>query len=457
MVVAVLFTALQGCTDRNRGVSRTALDEYVAAPDPSYRYEVARKTAGEGYVSYLVELTSQSWLSSNEVDRTLWKHWLVIVRPSEVRSSKALLFISGGLNGEPAPKQVDERMVKTALATNSVVAELMMVPNQPLKFAGETRELSGEALMAYSWDKFLRTDDSRWPLILPMTKAAVRAMDTITAICRLPQSEPLNIDSFVVAGNSKRGWTAWTTAAVDKRVVALVPLVSDMLNVKPSFVHQREAYGFLSPALAEYEALGIMDWQGTPEYRKLLTIVEPFEYRKRLTMPKYVINATGDQFFLPDSSQFYFRELRKPKWLRYVPNTEHSLSGSDAWNALVAFYDAILEGRPIPDYTWDMEDDGSIRVKTRDDPIHVRLWQASNLNARDFRVNSIGRAWKSSEITKGVDGVYVGRVAVPEQGWTAFMVELVFEHRPFPFKFTTSVRVLPEVLPFKYTPGSPPE
>ena len=30
-------------------------------------------------------------------------------------------------------------------------------------------------------------------------------------------------------------------------------------------------------------------------------------------MPKFVLNAAGDQFFLPDSSQFYYDELKGPK------------------------------------------------------------------------------------------------------------------------------------------------
>lgn len=38
------------------------------------------------------------------------------------------------------------------------------------------------------------------------------------------------IKKFMVAGESKRGWTTWTTAAVDKRVFAAIPIVMDMLD-----------------------------------------------------------------------------------------------------------------------------------------------------------------------------------------------------------------------------------
>src|SRR5262245_65524261 len=113
--------------------------------------------------------------------------------------------------------------VKLAMGTKSVVAELRMVPNQPLVFAGETQGRVEDSFIAYTWDKFLRTGDEKWPARLPMTKAAVRAMDSVTAFCATPQGGGSKIDQFVISGGSKRGWTTWTTAAVDKRVIAIIP------------------------------------------------------------------------------------------------------------------------------------------------------------------------------------------------------------------------------------------
>jgi len=78
-----------------------------------------------------------------------------------------------------------------------------------------------------------------------------------------------------------------------------------------------------------------------------MKIEDPYSYRDRFTMPKLIINSTGDQYFLPDSSQFYFDALPGEKYLRYVPNTKHSLN-SDARESLIAFYDAVLRGRPRP-------------------------------------------------------------------------------------------------------------
>src|SRR5690242_14922607 len=78
---------------------------------------------------------------------------------------------------------------------------------------------------------------------------------------------------------------AWTTAAVDNRVAAIVPAVIDLLNIEASFEHHYRAYGFWAPAIAAYQASGIMRWAGTSELDSLLQIEDPFSYRDRLTMP----------------------------------------------------------------------------------------------------------------------------------------------------------------------------
>jgi PhoPQ-activated pathogenicity-related protein len=437
---------------------QTALDRYVAAPDPNYSYHLMKTVPGAGYTTYVLEMTSQSWLTTNEVNRTLWQHWLTITKPDTVSSSTGLLFIGGGSNGKDAPKDADGKMIQTALATKSVVSEVRMVPNEPLIFAGDGRKRSEDAIIAYCWDKYLRTGDERWPTRLPMTKSAVRAMDTVTSFCASREGGGVKVTSFVVAGGSKRGWTTWTTAAVDKRVVAIVPIVIDMLNVEASFIHHWEAYGFYAPAVGDYTAMGIMDWQGTKEYRNLMKIVEPYEYRDRFTMPKFLINATGDQFFLPDSSQFYFKDLPGVKYLRYVPNADHSLKDTDALETLVACYNAILTKAPLPRFSWKTEADGALRVLPVDKPAAVKLWQATNPDARDFRVETLGRVWTSTALPAQSDGTYLAKVDKPEKGWTAYMVELTYRPKgaPAPFKFTTEVKVVPDVLPYKYHPKPHP-
>jgi len=458
LFLAALTTTLPAATsDRTAVGKRTALDRYVKAADTNYSFRLASTVKGDGYTAYMIDMTSQAWLTTNEVARPLWQHWLTLVKPDKVRSDIGLLFIGGGSHKTTPPSRPESNIVLVATETGTVVASLSNVPNQPTVFAGETKGRTEDSLIAYTWDKFLRTGDEKWPARLPMTKAAVRALDTMTAFCASEEGGRVKVDKFFVAGASKRGWTTWSTAAVDNRVIAIAPIVIDMLNVIPSFHHHFEVYGFYAPAVGDYTRAKIMDWDGTPEYRALMKIEEPYEYRERLTLPKFMINASGDQFFVPDSAQFYFKDLPGVKYLRYVPNADHSLRGTDAWMTLLACYSAVVNGSRLPQFSWTLQNDGAIRVKSQDKPAAVKLWQATNPDARDFRMDAIGEVWKSTDLKDEGGGVYTAGVEKPAKGWTAFFAELTFENgTAVPYKFTTQVRVVPDVKPFKYKQGTPP-
>jgi PhoPQ-activated pathogenicity-related protein len=274
-------------------------------------------------------------------------------------------------------------------------------------------------------------------------------MDAVTAFSASPEGGRAKVAKFVVSGASKRGWTTWTTAAVDTRVVAIAPAVIDMLNIGPSFEHHWRAYGAWSDAVQDYVDHGIMNWMRTPQFRALMKIEEPYEYRDRLTLPKFLINASGDQFFLPDSSRFYFDELKGEKHLRYVPNAGHGLEKSDAQASLHAFYASIVKGTPRPEVKWSFERDGSIKVVAKERPSDVRVWQAVNPAARNFRHDVIGSAYRSAPLQPSGPNTWVARVDPPAAGWTAFFVELTFAGSgKYPLKFTSGVRVLPDTLPF---------
>jgi len=163
----------------------TALDRYVAKPDAHYQWKLVRTEKENGVSSYTIDLTSQQWRTENEVDHPVWKHWLTITVPDIVAFPTAMLFIDGGSNNpNDEPRTADADMKRLALQSQTIAASVFMVPNQPLVFAdakgwGRTED----ALIAYTWDKFYRTGDEEWPARLPMTKAVVRAMDTVQAFC----------------------------------------------------------------------------------------------------------------------------------------------------------------------------------------------------------------------------------------------------------------------------------
>jgi PhoPQ-activated pathogenicity-related protein len=140
-----------------------------------------------------------------------------------------------------------------------------------------------------------------------------------------------------------------------------------------------------------------------------------------------------------------------------LPNSRHSTAGTDIIKSLAAFYDAILNDRPLPDYDWSVREDGAIVVRSNDAPVEVNLWQGTNPNARDFRVETIGEAaFTSTPLERRGDGTWVGEVRAPSTGFTAYFVELVFPGATrSPFKFTTEVSVTPDVLPYPWEDARP--
>jgi PhoPQ-activated pathogenicity-related protein len=262
----------------------------------------------------------------------------------------------------------------------------------------------------------------------------------------------LKVNEFVVSGGSKRGWTTWTTAAVDKRVIAIAPLVIDVLNLDPSMRNHFASYGFWAPAIEEYVEHRIMQRREFKRYGELMQLEDPFAYRSRFTMPKCIINATGDQFFCPDSSQFYFDELPGEKNLCYVPNTEHSLKESNAVETLVAFHHSIVNGKERPKFDWKFEKN-KLTINCQTKPTKVLLWQAVNPQARDFRVETIGRAYQSTELSHNAGGIYEVDLIAPEKGWQASFVQCEFDvGAPVPMRLSTSVKILPETLPYLAKP-----
>ncbi len=444
-MLAVLVTFLWASL-----AAATSLDDYIAKPDPGYAYSLVKTIDHPLGKIHILDMKSQAWRSEKEVNRTLWQHWVTVIVPNGVTADTALLWINGGGNRPTPPSGPDGMLTQIALQSRTVVIDLKTVPNQPLVFSDDptAKERSEDEIIAYTFDKFVKTGDGSWPLLLPMVKSAVRAMDTVQDFIPKATDGKLKINQFVVSGGSKRGWTTWLTAAVDKRVRAIAPCVIDVLNMDEQMRHHLAAYGFYSTAIEDYQDQDIFSKLDTPDGQKLISFVDPYEYRDRYTMPKFLLNSAGDQFFLPDSAQFYFKDLPGSKYLLYSPNTDHGLDGANADKALLAWYAGLLAGRELPQFSWEVAEQGHMVVNAKTRPTEVNLWTATNPDARDFRLETIGKAWTSSPLTGKDDGVYDAQVKAPEKGWTAYFVELRFDSgTPAPYRFSTEVRVVPDTLP----------
>ena len=177
----------------------TALESYLHNGDLTYGWEV-RETVRDGNATvYHLLLTSQKWQDIT------WTHQLSVIVPDRITHPGALLMITGGSvkDGQPnwnggIQEGLLAPMGKIAQDNRAVTAVLRQVPNQPLYDS-----LKEDALISYTLHRFQQDGDYTWPLLFPMTKSAVRAMDAVTEFCaeRLQRK----VEGFVVAGASKRG------------------------------------------------------------------------------------------------------------------------------------------------------------------------------------------------------------------------------------------------------------
>ena len=210
---------------------------------------------------------------------------------------------------------------------------LRHVPFQPL-FDGLTEDRA----IALTFDRYLETGDNEWPLLLPMVKTVVRAMDTIQTFAA--QEWGVQIGSFTVAGASKRGWTTWLTGAVDARATALAPIVIDVVNMGAQMKHASDTWGAPSPEIAPYTERHLPERLASPGGQSLLDIVDPYSYRHSLLQPKLIINGTNDKYWPLDALNLYWSELQGEKYILYVPNQGHDIKDYDrVIGSLVAFID----------------------------------------------------------------------------------------------------------------------
>jgi PhoPQ-activated pathogenicity-related protein len=445
------------------------LKNYVQRDDGAFAWTLVSTIQRPAYTVYVLDMKSQRWRTPEDftADETLWQHYVTLIVPTGPVAQTALLHITGGDKDTGPPTAADfasgkplDVLAQEAVATRSIAVNLPNVPREPVTFAGDESEnpvRSEDRIIAYTFDQFLKnpTLDTQWPLLLPMVKSAVKAMDAVQAF--LPTVAPTtHVQDFVVTGASKRGWTTWLTAAVDDRVRAIVPIVFDALNLGEQMVHHYGVYGFFSFAIAPYGEMNVFERILTLQGQLLGKVVDPYTYLNngRFNIPKLIVNSTGDQFFVSDSAQYYFHDLPGDNnYILYVPNSGHGLDatqgmGSVAVQGIAAFYNAIIHGLPLPQFSWKVLDDGTIRVQTVTQPLEVKLWQATNPDARDFRLTidkegtPSGITWTSTPLTSQGGGVYLGNVATPATGARGYYVELTFASPlPFPYRFTTELRV----------------
>ena len=392
------------------------LKNYVDKPDSSYKWTDTgdRLEDGNGWTGYILNFTSQTWLSPEFVSRSEWWHQLLVIVPDELRVlDTATLWITGGDNDMGDDFRIEDFdeyfMADVAVSQGMTTAVLFQVPNQPIVFSDDVlqEERFEDEIIAFTQWHFLNDDESNaeYLLRLPMTKAAVKAMDTInyflTDDTAPDEIQDIGIDptKFIIGGPSKRGWTTWSTSAVDDRVIGSMPTVMDELNFIKNLRHHWRSLGGWTFSFEDYWKLNLTHYLDDPKMQDMYDIIDTYEYREKMMMPKLVICAANDEFFLPTDSRYWWFDMPEQHQLNRILMLANS--GHDFRDALTSRLPAVntwiyqvVKGQVenIPRFTWSITPgSGDIEIFSELSPTKVELWSAISCSEkrRDWRMANL--------------------------------------------------------------------
>ena len=449
-------------------------------------------------------------------DRYIWWHVLYVIVPSNLNpaySSNATLWIGGNSNTGSdftgVPGDTDNELLfsaEFACGLGMVAGTLFQTPNQPIVFASDPLQegRTEDAIIAFTWDHFLQdTSDPTWLVRFPMVRGAVRALDAMSQYTE--EELGTRVEYFSIAGASKRGWTTWLMGAVEPRVKAITPIVLDAINFVEVEHHEWQCYEGWTYQLEDYYEMDIMTRLDIPEMRELQEMVDPYFYRDRLTLPKFVVNGVMDEFQHPDDTFYWWDDMPSgpegpdgnTKWFLLSPNTEHSfITGIfTALPSVGTWISYLLNGWEIPYLTWSRSpSNGDITFEAHNgEVLNVTKWYSYTCDdiRRDYRVANLDDPcpcgfivdgfcanlaviWHKESLNPNDDSTYTAHMDAPTDGkWGAFLVEVQMSNSPgdddpmhtyftrrggnprWPYSpagvidFTTEVSIVPDTFPYE--------
>lgn len=394
---------------------------YIDKEERVFHWEVVDSFSTINATVYNIKFISQEWQNIK------WSHQLTVIMPDSKSASEGLLFITGGSNLEGEPKWNNKKSddlfvgLETIATTNKAfVGLLRQTPNQPL-FGSKVED----DLLSFTLHKFKQDRDYTWPLLFPMVKSVTKAMDVMQQFSE--QKSKKAISRYVVSGASKRGWTTWLSPVADKRVVAIAPMVIDILNMPKSLQYQLDTWGDYSVQIQDYVKLGIPQTANTPDGKEITEMIDPYSYRSALTVPKMIIMGTNDQFWVVDNVKNYIDSIPGINILHYIPNVGHGLGdGKQAVQALGIFFNCTINNKTYPESEWKISDKRTrVNVKiqaTKNILEDVIVWSAESKD-KDFR--DVRWTSKNLGISK-VSSIDVKK-KLPKRGYKAFYVDLKYK------------------------------
>jgi len=268
-MLSTLFSPLRGCT----GIE--CVKAYVNLPDPSYgwydtgvRLNGVDETSSVSWTGYVLNMTSQTWLTAEDVSHPLWWHILVVIIPSNLDTTDwANVIIESGVdnrelgivehvsNRRPPDENITHHRNRTfwshlqidgndlmdmipvlqkgvyksaylATHTRSVGASFFSSLNDYQVYTNDPEQMyrTDDDIKHRSWVDYLKHGGMEPERIMemPVAKAGARALDTVAEFtAQLPSGK---VNRFGVAGFSKYGHGVFLLGAIgDERIKAIAP------------------------------------------------------------------------------------------------------------------------------------------------------------------------------------------------------------------------------------------
>ena len=193
VAVAVWFAAAPA--------ARADLFDYVKKPDDSFSWKLKEKIE----TARRAPSTTCTW-SRRPGRASRWEHDLQVYLPKGVKPGGTMLLWNQGGKAEPGSRRSSawswprRRRPRSRSCSASPISRCSTARRE-------------DALIAETFVRYLETKDEIWPLLFPMVKSLVKAMDALQAFAQ--KEWGVRLEGFIVSGGSKRGWTTWLTAAAD--------------------------------------------------------------------------------------------------------------------------------------------------------------------------------------------------------------------------------------------------
>lgn len=335
------------------------------------------------------------------------------------------------------------------------VATLFNEPVQPL-FG-----LEEDPLIAYTFDKYLKSGNPTWPLLFPMVKGVRAAMTTIQ------QATHNVINKFVVFGNSKRGWTAWLAGATgDSRIVGIAPTSFQLLNISAQLYHQIKLWEHYSPMFEPYVKAGLLPPKHGARFEKLIQMIDPYSMIATLHCPVLDVRGSNDPFWAVDSHNFYASKLPRKNWSLVLANEGHDFKNQVPYFQAVASFArmCLLPSKGIYAQQWPnlwaRTEKNQVVIHSSIRPEELRLFRATSSNG-DFSHSKWNLSGFVSPSEYGDIFKYTVDLPSVQSGFGAWFVVakyvLVEGGLAEPFEITTPIQLeLPSKVLSEKTPDLKP-